>query len=105
MIQDTYKQALEIIQRRTTKGKVFKEYSNPQALSKAFQRLMIKLGFHYKLHSLRHSYATNFLENEGRLEDLQRILGHANIATTSIYLDMDDDRIAEDIDNRVGFKK
>lgn len=98
-------QALEIIHRRTTKGNIFSEYSNPQALSKAFQRLMVKLGFNYKLHSLRHSYATNFLENEGRLEDLQRILGHANIATTSIYLDMDDDRIAEDINNRVGFKK
>ena len=36
-------------------------------------------------HKLRHTFATEFLERGGRLEDLQKLLGHRNIATTQIY--------------------
>lgn len=37
-------------------------------------------------HTLRHSFATIYLMNGGRIEDLQKILGHKNIQTTLIYL-------------------
>ncbi|MEX0925778.1 MAG: tyrosine-type recombinase/integrase [Dehalococcoidia bacterium] len=36
-------------------------------------------------HTLRHTFATVFLRREGRIEILQRILGHKDISTTGLY--------------------
>jgi integrase/recombinase XerC len=48
----------------------------------------------YKAHSLRHLYATNVWRASGDLLAVQRLLGHANAATTERYVLMDADRIA-----------
>jgi site-specific recombinase XerD len=43
-------------------------------------------------HSLRHTFATTFLEGGAAVTDLQRILGHRNLTTTQIYAHMVDAR-------------
>ena len=36
-------------------------------------------------HTLRHSFATNFIKNNGGVKPLSELLGHASLDTTSIY--------------------
>ena len=46
-------------------------------------------------HKLRHTFAVNYLESGGDLRTLQRILGHSDLKTTSIYLDILDTTVQE----------
>ncbi len=48
-------------------------------------------------HSLRKSFATHNYLRGMRLETLRRLLGHAHLATTQIYLDLSDRHIQDDI--------
>lgn len=61
-----------------------------RALQKAFKNsakdsglLKIKPTAHF--HSLRHGFATHFLEKGGDIQYLKVLMGHTNIATTDIY--------------------
>jgi site-specific recombinase XerC len=48
-------------------------------------------------HTLRHTYATHYIETGGKIHHLQRILGHAALATTAIYLDVDTSQFLADV--------
>jgi integrase/recombinase XerC len=49
-------------------------------------------------HTLRHTFATHFLESGGNIRSLQALLGHENLETTALYLDLDVSRFEEDVD-------
>ena len=56
---------------------------------------------HVHPHLLRHTYATRLLETGTNIRSVQALLGHADLATTAVYLDVDVSRFADDV-NRMG---
>jgi integrase len=58
-----------------------------RTLQRKFDRYaqIAKLPEIYTFHSLRHGFATRLLESGVPINQVQTLLGHSNIATTSIY--------------------
>lgn len=54
-----------------------------KALKKAAHRA--RLGKRITVHTLRHSFATAYLENGGSIHKLKDLLGHTHLQTTEIY--------------------
>jgi integrase len=72
-------------------GRVFPDW-HPDTVSHWFKEAMRAAGIEdHRLHDLRHTCATYLLKNEVSLEVVQRIMGHAQIATTQIYAKVFDD--------------
>ncbi len=57
------------------------ENSLRYTLGKAF----LAVGLKVTPHQLRHSYATQLLNNGARISDVSELMGHASMATTQIY--------------------
>lgn len=66
------------------------ERMEKECIKNLFRRLKIKTGIvRIHPHLLRHTFATNFLLNSlGDVYELSRILGHEDIKTTEIYLNI-----------------
>jgi len=56
-------------------------------------------------HKLRHFFAYDFLERGGDVRSLQKLLGHAELSTTEIYLDYSFDMVSQAYNKVFGDKK
>jgi site-specific recombinase XerD len=60
-----------------------------QNFAKEWRALCKDIGLEYRsFHKLRHNFGLNFIRQGGDISELRRLLGHASIITTQIYVNL-----------------
>jgi integrase/recombinase XerD len=75
-------------------GKVF-DMKSDQASNRILKEIAVDAAIDKRLtmHVGRHTFSMMYLESGGRIEELQKILGHSSIATTQIYAHIRNEKI------------
>lgn len=69
-----------------TKGKIFTRYRHPDTVTHKIKRYLVKAGFkEFRLHDLRHTFASLLSMSGASQKDLKELLGHRDIRKTDRY--------------------
>ena len=79
--------------------RLFVQVPTPEEINRVLKKIAPLCGIEKNLtfHVARHSFATNFLRMGGKVQDLQKILGHSKISETMIYVHIVESEACEKI--------
>ncbi len=67
----------------------------PGTIQETFKTIRKQTGLNCHPHTMRHSGATNLMQNGIHIYSLQRLLGHSNLQSTEVYLHVTDPQLEQ----------